>query len=101
MLIALALPGPARAAAPACGLVSDGEAAAALEAPARVLDGGAEKKGYSDCAWTVPGGKVISLILWSAARFDGVPGGAEEKYEAQAADLRRRGDTRCVRPPRP
>ena len=95
-LIAVALTGAAEAASPACGLLGSDEAERALGGIARMKDGGAEKDGYSDCAWNGPGNAVISVLFWSEARFADGHATAAEKYDTLATDMKKRGAARAV-----
>ncbi len=87
--LAALLAGPAAALdAPACALLERSEAEAALGRPVRI-DEGAEKKGYSDCAW-IRSGKVIGLLYWSPEAFADGKVTAADRFAARAGTLRRK-----------
>ena len=92
----LAFGATARAASPACALLSADEADRAVGGPARMKDGGAEKDGYSDCAWNGPDNAVVVVLFWSEARFADGHASAAEKYETLATDMKKRGAARAV-----
>ncbi|BCW87422.1 hypothetical protein sos41_05510 [Alphaproteobacteria bacterium SO-S41] len=92
----LAFGATAEAASPACGLLTADEADRAIGGSARMKDGGAEKDGYSDCAWNGPENAVISVLFWSEARFADGHASAAEKFDTLAADMKKRGAARAV-----
>jgi len=85
---ALAVSGSAAAEAPACALLERSEAEAVVGTPLKI-DEGAEKKGYSDCAW-IRSGKVVGLLYWTPEAFTGGKVTAEERYAARAGALSRK-----------
>lgn len=88
---AASLAGAASAAdSPACALLAQEEAEAALGKPV-VVKGGDVKNGQSDCGWTRGGGGVIAVTHWSPEVFAGGKPTAAERFSARVGKLGGKG----------